>query len=107
MPWWAIVCIVFFVVTTGIASLAVVVVTFRLLAQLGGFFQRLEPSLLAVEMESQMLALRSEQLAATQNRLDVSRGRLDASLASLKVLSWALGDLRRIVRVVRLVRPTK
>ncbi len=107
MPWWAITCAVFFAVVTGAAGLVVTVLTIRLLGRVGGFFQRLEPTLLAVEMESQMLALRSEELAATQERLALSRARLDASLAGLRVLDWALGDVRTILGVARALRPSK
>jgi hypothetical protein len=107
MPWWAITCAAFFGVITGAAGLLVVVLTIRLLSHFGGLFRRLEPTLLAVEMESQMLELRSEELAASQERLAASRARLDASLARLKVLDWALGDVRRILGIARLIRPAK
>jgi hypothetical protein len=107
MPWWAITCVVFFAVITGAAGLAVTVLTIRLLGRVGAFFRRLEPTLLALEMESQMLSLRSEELAATQARLVESRARLAASLARLKVLDWALGDVRTILSIARVVRPSK
>ena len=107
MPWWAILCAAFFGLVTGLTGIVCLVLTLRFFARLGGLFQRLEPGLLALEMESQMLALRGEELALTQERFAESRARLDVSLARLRVLDWALEDVRAAFGFVRLVRPTK
>jgi hypothetical protein len=107
VPWWAITCAVFFGVVTGVAGLVCVVLTIRLLTRMGELFRRLEPGLLALELETQMVAKRSEQLAASQQRLAASRGRLDTSLGRLRVLNWALGDVRQILALARLARPAK
>jgi hypothetical protein len=107
MPWWAITGVIFFGVVTGVAGLVCVVLTIRLLTRMSGLFKRLEPGLLALELSTQLLAQQSEQLAASQQRLAASRARLDASLGGLRVLNWALGDVRQILALVRLARPAK
>jgi hypothetical protein len=107
MPWWAIVCAIFFGAVTVLAGTAALASALRFFRRSARVASRLEPRALELERTSEVLAARSEQLAASQARLTGSRRALDASVAKLRVLGWALEDVRFLLGVARSLIPTK
>ena len=107
MPWWAIACAAFFGAVTGITGVGTAIFAFRFFRRSARVAENLEPRAGRLEHESELLALRSEQLALTQARLARGQAAIGASVARLRVLGWALEDVRLLVGLVRAGIPTK
>ena len=107
MPWWTWLCLAVGGGLAIAASLVAVAAVIGLFRRLGALGRSLEPALAQLERSAGELEHRGAAAAAAQGRLLRSMAALDASVAGLRVLSWALADVRAVAAALRALVPRK
>ena len=108
MPTYTWISLAVFVGLIVPTSIALLVATIRLFRGLRTAAPGLEFGIDRLMNGTEALSVRAERLAAGLARAEASAKALSASRAQLDTLLWALGDVRRVLRVVlAVVSPRK
>jgi chromosome segregation ATPase len=100
MPWWTWAALVFFCVAVLTAAVVVIVglLGMRRLAETGA---QVEAGLEDLARKSEELEARLEHADERAALVEQKLAHLDASLERLSVLTWALGDLSKMISDLR------